>query len=299
MQGALALHRGILYVGRHEKTAHVSAFDLDGAPVEAGFSFRDADLGRSTVAGIAVDDDRHVWVADSAASYVRCFTLFGKEIGKLGTGPEDFGDPELEPDVPGLVREPVDVAVEGDSDALKIVVASGGERRHALQVFGGSGRLVASLRPGGDPKGSFHGLAGVALLGRLVYAAEARAGRVQVFRDGDFHFRFGLSGNGSARFEPTAVAPLPDGRVVVAHAGPASGLSVFDGSGRLRASLAESGREEGSVFEPTDVVVDPAGSDRTTRVAAIDLDGDRVQVFTLAGRCYGALPTLPGDPGVP
>lgn len=298
MQGSLALHRGILYVGRHEKTAHVATFDLDGRPMDAGFSFRDAAVGRSTAAGIAVDDDRHVWVADSAARIVRCFTLFGRQIAKLGAGAEDFGDTELEPDIAGRVRAPVDVAVEGDSDALKIVVASGGERRHALQVFGGSGRLVASLRPGGDPQACFRGLSGVALQGRDVYAAEARAGRVQVFRDRDFHFRFALPGNGGARFEPTAVAPLPDGRAVVAHAGPASGLSVFDGSGRFLGALAGQGRREGSVFEPTDVVVDPSGSDRTTRVAVIDRDGDRVQIFTLAGRCYGALPTLPGGPGV-
>ena len=48
MQGSLALHRGVLYVGRHEKTAHVSTWDLDGTSRGAGFSFRDPALGRAS-----------------------------------------------------------------------------------------------------------------------------------------------------------------------------------------------------------------------------------------------------------
>ena len=197
----------------------------------------------------------------------------------------------------------MDVAVEGDSDHLKIVVASGGERRHALQVFGGSGRLVQSLRPGGDPKARFRGISGVALCGRTIAVAETLAGRVQVFRDGDFHFSFAppdadLPGR---RFEPTAVAVLEDGRFVVAHRGAVSGVSLFDGAGRRVRILAAAGEQEGEVLDPTDLAVErrpPGAPDRSTRLAAIDRDGERVQVFTLEGRCYGAFPGLHGASGV-
>ncbi|MCZ6598652.1 MAG: hypothetical protein O7B99_13520 [Planctomycetota bacterium] len=294
MQGSLALHRGVLYVGRHEKTAHVSTWDLDGMSRGASFSFRDPALGRASAMGIAVDDDRRVWLADTAASYVRCFTLFGTETARLGTGPEDDLPPDLLPDVAGVVRQPIDVAVEGDSDAARLVVASGGVRRHAVQVFTGAGRPMVSLRPEGDPQAVFRGVRGVALDGRFVYVAETGAGRVQVFRDHEFHFLFRASFRGGARFEPTAVAPLPDGRMVVAHGGPAGGLILFDAAGRVVRVLATCGREEGAVFEPNDVAVDPTGGDRTTRVAVIDRDGDRVQVFTLEGRCYGSFRGLAG-----
>jgi hypothetical protein len=294
-QGALALHRGALFVGSSAKTARVRAFDLDGAPLEAGFTFADRELGRSTVSGLALDDDRHVWVADTPAQRVRLFTLFGTEIGGLGAGPEDLA-PDLVPDRAGEVRAPVDVAVEGDSDHVKLVVASGGERRHAVQVFGGSGAFVCSLRPEGDPGRRFRRVAGIGLFGRILAVAEAGAGRVQVFRDEEFHFAFSLSAARAGPFEPTAVAALPDGRFVVAHRGPGGGVVLVDASGRPLATLARAGALEGEVDDPSDLAVDATGRDRTTRVFVIDAAGERVQVFTLEGRCYGSFPGLSASP---
>lgn len=293
MHGSLALHRGTLYVGRWAKTAHVSSYDLDGAPLEAGFSFRDDEVGHSTVSGLAVDDDRHLWLADTPAQRVRLFTLFGAEIGGMGVGPEDL-PMDLVEDRPGEVRRPVDVVVEGDSDAVKVVVASGGVCRHAVQVFGGSGRLVDSLRPGGDPRGVFRGVSGVGLQGRLIAVAETQAGRVQVFRDHDFHFAFSLDMAGEP-FLPTAVAPLADGRIVVAHCGAASGITLTAPDGSVLRVLAARGEKEGQVIDPSDLVVEAAADDSSSRVLVIDRDGDRVQVFTLEGRCYGTFPGLSAE----
>jgi hypothetical protein len=290
--GALALHRGALYVGSADKTARVRAFDLDGAPLEAGFDFADPTLGRSSVDGLALDDDRHVWVADRAAGRVRLFTLFGVEVGGLGVGVEDLAA-DLIPDRAGDVREPVGVAVDGDSDGQRIAVASGGERRHALQVFGGSGRLVRSLAPEGDPRRCFRRLAGLSLRGRLLAAAEAGAGRVQVFRDGEFLFAFPTAP--PRGFAPTAVALLPGGRFLVAHRGSAGGIELFDAGGRHLHSLAQAGLAEGSVHDPTGLAVDPTGVDRTTRVFAIDCEAERVQVLTLDGRCCGSFAELSSD----
>ena len=59
-------------------------------------------------------------------------------------------------------------------------------------------------------------------------------------------------------------------------------------SGLLRV-LAEHGVEGGEVFHPSDVALEDVGSDDCrTRLVAVDRDGERVQVFTLAGTCYGA-----------
>jgi hypothetical protein len=36
------------------------------------------------------------------------------------------------------------------------------------------------------------------------------------------------------------------------------------------------------------VAVEAGGLDASTRLAVVDRDGERVQVFTVEGRCYGA-----------
>jgi len=288
MQGSLALHRGVLYVGRYAKTATVKAYDLDGRELAEGFSFRDPRVGRSAASGLAVDDERRVWVADTPASRVRTFTVFGREVGGLGPALEQpLTDDLLALDRPGLVRAPVDVVARGDADGLRLVVACGGVRRHAVQVFDETGRLLVSLRSGGDPRGLFRRVRGVAQVGRLLFVAEAGAGRVQVFRDGDFHFSLSCRPRWGA-FEPTAVAPLRDGRVVVASGGAWSSIALFDANGRLLRLLAEGGEQEGRVRDPSDLVLDEAERDLHTRMAVIDRDGERVQVFSLEGRCFGA-----------
>ena len=169
-----------------------------------------------------------------------------------------------------------------------MVVALDGERRHAVQVFDVERGYVHSPRPCGDPHGRFRGVRGIALQGRTLYVAEARGARVQLFRDGSFHFAFSIAVAGDARFEPVSVAPLSDGRLVLACSGPPSALLLVDAAGRLLRVLAEEGSGEGEVSYPADVVVAEADSDAGSRLAVIDRDGERVQVFTVEGRCFGA-----------
>lgn len=290
MHGSLSLHDGVLYVGRHAKTAWVATYDLDGRALDAGFSFRDEMTGRSAASGLDVDADHRVWIADSAARRVRAFTLFGRPVA-------DVGDPaeSAERDAAGVLGVPVDVRTFGSDDALTVVVASGGRRRHALQVFHPHTGRVRSLRPQGDPRGRFAGLAGIdgAGDGDWLMACEARAGRVSVFRGGEFHYALRVPVAG-ARFEPTAVARLRDGRVVIANGGEAGALLLVDSGGRLLRVLAGAGEGTGALDGPTDVVAAEWGDDRHTRVVSIDREGERVQVFNLEGRCYGAFSRLTG-----
>jgi hypothetical protein len=287
VQGSLCLHKGVLYVGRQAKTARIQAYDLDGHEVLGGFSFRDTRLGRSEAGGISVDDERRLWIADTPISRVRTFTVFGREIGGFGHPLDLELEDRSELDLPGRIALPVDVVARGDADGLLLTVASRGERRHAVQLYDGTGRLLRSLRSGGSLRSRFRGIRGIAQRDRLLYVAEAGAGRIQVFRDADFHFQFSHS-TPRGPFEPRAVAPLADGRMVVCCGGPASALCVFHPSGHLLRVLATQGTELGCVLEPNDVVVEEGRSDRRSRVAVIDRDGDRVQVFSLEGRCYGA-----------
>ena len=104
------------------------------------------------------------------------------------------------------------------------------------------------------------------------------------------------SGSGAGArdgFEPRAVAVLTDGRLIVAHGGEESALLLLDRGGRLLRVLAKRGSNSGGVFEPSAVAVDESERDECTRIAVIDRDGDRVQVFTLGGTCYGSFDGLP------
>jgi hypothetical protein len=299
MLGSLAQHHGVLYVARHARNAEVRTYDFDGARIGEGFFFGGQGGGRASADGIAVDADHRIWVADSASRAVRVFTVFGAELAGFGEVPghaqfRDHAGPEL--DAMGTLGEPRAVAVDGVEDELRVLVGSGGLRRHALQIFDRSGAPRKSLRPRGDPDMRFQDVARVALRGRFAYACERGTSAVQVFRDDEFHFMFKVPRPRGVQTdpEPRAVHALSDGRVLVATSGAgASAVHVFEPSGRwIRALIAE-GETSGSVFEPTDIAVDEGASDRRTRIAVIDLDGDRVQVFTLEGVCYGSIADLP------
>ena len=285
MQGSMSLARGVLYVGRHEQTAHVQAFDLDGRALSPGFSFGDVS-GRAEASGIDVDGEHTIWIADRPAGRVRAFTLFGAEVGSIGGS--------VAGDAPGSTQGVVDVAVTEVGGEPALLVAREGVERHAVQLFSPEGRWIRSLRSEGSPLKEFRDVSRIAVLGELTYVCETGPpGRVQVFRSCEFHFRFPVRDARGLDLEPRALAPLPDGRLVVATGGARSALLLLDSSGRVLEQLAGSSLapEAGCVFEPDDVVVEPEAD---PRIAVLDCDGERVQVFTLAGRCYGAFQSLPG-----
>lgn len=290
MLGSLCFKNGVLYVGRYAITAEVRPYDLDGRELGPGFSFHGQAGARASVRAIGVDDDHRIWVADDASSSVRCFNIFGQELSPV----ESRGEPDK--DECGNLGRVSGVACCGVEEESRLWVASGGRRRHALHRIDLASGRFQSLRPAGDPLGFFSGLSAVALSGSLAFACEAGAGQVQVFRGGDFHFAFRVSLNPGhlGRFEPRNLAPLSDGRLVIVHAGrDSSALLLVDRGGGLLRVLAEHGTDSAQVFEPSGVAVEEGDSERTTRVAVIDRDGDRVQVFTLDGRCFGSFGPLP------
>lgn len=299
MHGSLAHHNGVLYVGRYAKTAWIRSFDLDGRPLETSFSFRDAVVGRSSIDGLAVDADHRVWAADGAGQSLRTFTLFGHEVAHVQDEPAGEG----REDARGRIGVPVGLAVAGADDELVVAVASAGRRRHGLHLLYPATGRSRSIRPRGDPRGRFHGLRGLALVDDWLYACEAGAGRVQVFRDGEHHFDIDCDPADGRDAAPVAIDVLPDRRAVIALSGESSALLLVDPGGRPMRVLARDtdsdDAEGGSVDRPGDVVIAPGEDDRHTRVAVVDRDGERVQVFNLAGRCYGAFTSLsPAAPGL-
>lgn len=308
MHGSLALFEGVLYVGSEAKTAEVRAFDLDGRELALVAQFRgepspdpqgasDADTHASihaaagasvtraaAASGIAVDPDHRLWVADAVGERLLVFSLFGKRLAGVDeTALAARGRS-------GELGAPISVVTTGVDADQRLWVASKGLRRHAVRSIPlGSGKPI-SLRPGGDPGELFHGVRGLAHDGAFLYVCESGAGRVQVFRDEQFHFAFDAGNARAQAWLPVAAAAVGDGRVLVLHGEEDGALLLFDAAGRLRRVLAEGGAEEGRLRAPNDVVVEPGRDDRHTRIAVIDADGTRVQVFNLEGRCYGSFP---------
>jgi len=271
----------------------VTAYDLDGRPLCRSFALRGEKGSNPSIRAIAVDEDRRIWAADAASGCVRVYSVTGAQVGLVA----GVGDPEA--DRAGALGDLAGIAVEGVEAETRILVSRRGNRRHALFLLSpsaassGSAASPRSLAPGGDPQDSFRNLAGVALAGDRAYACEVGTGTVQVFRSGEFLFRMALPIarhlQDRSRLEPRLVHPFPDGRVLVACGGDSGGaLLLLDGGGGLLACLAEGGTDEGTVGFPTGLAVEEGAPHPGTRVAVLDQDGDRVQVFTLDGRCYGS-----------
>ena len=291
--GSLSLRGGVLWVARHVRRAHVQPFDLDGRALGPGFSFAGAGDAALALGGIEVDSDRQVWTVDGRAGAVRAFSVFGRESARFAGAPSEHDDSR------GVLTGASDLALHESDEALELLVARGGVRRHALALLRSDGRLVDSLRPLGDPLERFGDIARVVQHGSWTYVCERAARRVQVFRDFEFHFSFRIEPGAGERPEPVALAALPDGRLLIALAGSRSALVLTDGVGRVRATLAAMGDGHGELRHVGDIAVEAGADERGSRVAVIDRDAERLQVFDLAGRALGEFPSLPGDPAGP
>ena len=278
MSGALAAKSGVVWVARERRAGGVRAYDFDGRRVAVEFPVPPLRATRTTITGLAVDADRRLFVVDASAGSVRCFNAFGVEQQELLRGRAEHRD-AFESLAP-----PVDVAVEGVESDERIVVACGGERRHALKVHDRSCRLLASLRPLGDPMGVFHHLAKVGARGRWIAALERAKDRVQVFRDGEFHYAFQVPVDRRAPAALVAIEPLVDGGFVAALRGPRGAHLLHLGrAGQVERVLAEGE----AIEEPLDLVVEDAEGVSSTRIVVLDHDGGRVAVHTLEGRMLG------------
>lgn len=289
MSGRLALARGVLWVGRHSGTVHLRPYDLDGQALGRGFSFRDEVAGASSVAGLAVDADRGLWLADARAGRVRRFSIFG------GTSRVLDG---ARGDARGALSDLADLALLQDDEGERepqILVACGGWRRHALQLLDERGEWLGSLRSEGDPRLTFRGVSAVSARGRWIAVAESGRSRVQIYREGEFHFLVRPAPAAGGVGEISAVSVLEDGRTLVGLSGgeSRSALLLLDRAGRLERCLAPGGGGEGDVLDPQGIATEPGREDGRTRIAVLDRDAERVQVFGLDGRCFGELTDLP------
>lgn len=283
MSARLCLNQGVLYVASAERSGRVVPFDLGGRRLEGGFKVPESAAGACLIGGLFVDDDRRVWLADRSLRAVRGFTLFGRETQRLGP-PRSPSPWRSEPDVAGNLGLPTALAGRGSSDDLWLAVGSLGLRRHGAQVFDGSGQLLRSLRPLGESHGRFHGVRGIEWLGRSLLLLESQRPRVQVFRDLEHWFSFEVELPRPRGAELIAVRALEPGRFVALVGGDEPALLEVDARGRLRRVLAVAGEDTGRLSAPADLVIDREHQ----RLALLDREGLRIQVFTGDGECAGA-----------
>lgn len=289
MRPSLALNGSIVVAS--QPGDGVRLFDLDGRRLGANEDGAAAaavfDVDRP--GGVAMDDDRRVWVCEPHASSVVCFSAFGRPAARLVDGPDASGR-----DAPGVLGRPHAIDVRGDTDGLELVVASRGRRRHALQVFDEAGTCVRSLRPGGDSHGTFRSLEGVAFDGRFVHAVEA-GGRVSIYRDLDHHFGFdaaAIANVASEGLRLRAVAPAGGGRVAVVSE--RDGVLLFGPGGAFLGRPIPTGPHAGGASDleaPVDLVIERGRDDARRRVVVMDREGARIQVFSLVGSSFGTFDT--------
>ena len=301
----MVAHQGVVYLAGGTDAGRVDLFDLGGRRLEGGFEVhpvaeRTGPLARVELAGLGIDDDRRLWLADGAARAVRGFTVFGQEGLRLGAPQERLvhGDP----DVAGVIGIPSAVAAHGHDEDLRLLVGSAGHRRHGLHLFTTGGQLVRSLLPRGDGHGRFEGISAVAIGGVRLFAAEQRAARIQVFEGTEHCFDVEPR---DGRGRPVRVAALDSetgSELLLASAGTTDGeqgevLFLEERHWDRPTRIAQAGDEPGRVQGPLAVALtrEEARGERLAVVA--DRFGTRLQLFALDGTCYGEFTGLEDPPG--
>ena len=237
-------------------------------PVAAGpayrfgpFLFELGDL--ADPAGVAVDPDGCIYVADAGSHHVRVFDRMGQPLRAWGGFGHDLGR---------MVR-PSALAVAEDGSVY--VVDTG---NHRIQVFDGAGAFLREWGRFGRGTGQFNRPGGVAVDGDRVYVADEGNCRVQVFdRSGGFVLAFGECGRESGRFNrPVDVTVAPDGNLFVADADN-SRVQRFDRTGRFIAEWGDWGPYLGLLAAPTGVHF------HQHEIYVADSGNHRIQVFDSSG----------------
>jgi hypothetical protein len=311
--GAIGLANGVLYVAHTARRTHVQAFDWDGHALAPAFAPRGNGGESICASALAVDCDRRLWLLDAPGERALAFTLHGRACGEIrsqsGVRPATL-DLHLEDarDRPaGLwgaaslaARDTFDDSGLGES---QIWIGCRPRRRHALQAFDLSGQWLASLSSEGRRGQFFDGLSSLSWSRQRLWVAETGAARLQVFDARlEHHASFALASHRGERLRPTALCALETGGCVVAARGECEHLLLLDRHGKVERELATSGRPRTSDGQRSSdlqhvvgLVAESQPGRSLGRVAVLDLDGERVQVFSLEGRCQGALPALPGN----
>ncbi len=184
-------------------------------------------------AGVAMDSEGRIYVADVTAKVVKVYEANGHYLMTVG------GE--------ALLDRPTDVAVNKDGSRIYVVDTGGVESmRHQVQVFDGEGQYIRTIGRRGRADGEFNlpVQAAVNDLGDL-YVLDAGNFRIQVFsEDGSFIRKWGGLGRNWGDFaRPRGLAVDSEGLVYVVDAA-FSNFQVFRDDGQLLLAIGEGGVDE-------------------------------------------------------
>lgn len=214
--------------------------------------------------GIAVDDQEHVYVADSGFARICIFD-------RNGTLLHTFTHESLE-HVAGIAV---------DSQRRRIYVATSGRKtspNHGVRVFDLDGNFVAALGKSGINDGEFYFPSYVAVdaEGNL-YVADTMNGRVQKLDpDGRYLQGIGKRGDGLGEFDkPKGVALDAFGNLHVVDSTWCS-VQIFNQRGQILLFYGGRGRFPGQLANATGVAID-----RNNRIYVADSFNRRVNIYQM------------------
>jgi len=264
MFGGIAVVRNLLCLAHSDVRGKVFLIDLDERRPVSIWEYGPDGGGYADAGGVAMASDFMLYVADTGNDVVRCFTPFGKEVGRIGESP-DRAPGSVGRDRKGVLDRPRAVAVHG---SVVHVACGENELRRGVQRFGRTGGAMAPLRSFGEAEGKFGAPRGIWADDLGVLVADTLHGVVQRFEpDGRYTGVIETAVDPGAASRPVAVVRLPDGDVMVADQGDRCGLLRFDVAGRRRPM---------EVMDDLEVPIDLARDDRG-RVYVLDRDGERVR----------------------
>ena len=218
-------------------------------------------------AGIAVNSEGLIAVADCRKHSILIFDKEGKYVRKLG----------CHGDNPGELNRPTDVTYKNDDE---ILVAD--ELNHRIQNFNvHTGKFISCFGKYGRGEAEFRNPGGVCMDGeQRVAVADYSNSRVQVLtKDGAPVFKFGDSGpeklNG-----PRGCIYHKD--VFIVSDSWNGCVKVFDSSGRFLRKIGEKGQADGQFTKPYGLCVDKHGN-----LLVSDYSTGHVQQFSIEGRLTG------------
>jgi len=185
----------------------------------------ESDSSMTWPAGIALDKEGNVYVADEWRNQIAIFTKDGDFVRKWGTA--GSGD--------GQLNGPNGLAIDREDN---LYVVDGGNNR--IQKFTKDGRLLLKFGREGSRNGQFNLPWGIEIdRNGDVYVADWRNDRIQKFTaDGQFLMKFGTSGTGDGELNrPTGVAVDKEGFIYVTDWGN-DRLQVFDREGQFVTKMA-------------------------------------------------------------
>jgi WD40 repeat protein/sugar lactone lactonase YvrE len=221
-------------------------------------------------AGIAIDSQGLVYIADMANQRVYVFQPDGTALTSWGT--QNSGSRPA----PGMLAAPQGIAID-DQDYVYVVNAGRGR----IAKFTRDGQLLSAWGTFGSGPGEFTptlhgGRAGIAVDGEgRIYVADIAAGQIQTYSpDGAFITEWQTAPNAEGRAFPAALAVHGD-RLYVADP-LQSQIQVYTRDGRLISTWGDRGPDPGQFQNVGGLAVGDNG-------AVYVADEDRVQIFTPAG----------------